>query len=79
MFSDNDNIQTYNDIYTKFKKEFKEEFILTQKEITDIKYLIRGKYNKLDFYELCKAIKLENDKDIEINSYDVKYKIMIAN
>lgn len=37
MFTDNDNIKTYNDIYTKFKNEFKLEFILTQKKISDIK------------------------------------------
>ena len=79
MFTDNDNIKSYNDIYTKFKNEFKLEFILKQKKISDIKYLIRGKYNKLDFYDLCKFKKLESDKDIEKNSYDVKYKIIIAN
>ena len=43
MFTDNDNIKSYNYKYTKFKNEFKLEFILTQKEITDIKYLIGGK------------------------------------
>ena len=79
MFTDNNNIKTYNDIYTQFKKEFNLEFNLTQKEISDIKYNIHSKYNKLDFYELCKSIKTERDTDIEINSYDVKYKIIISN
>ena len=68
MFTDNDNIKSYNDMHTKFKNVFNFQFILTQKEITDIKFLIHLKYNKLDFYDLCKSIKLKNDKDIEINS-----------
>ena len=38
MFMKNE-IKNYNDIYTKFKNQFKIEFILTQKELTDIKYM----------------------------------------
>jgi len=66
MFTDNNNIKIYNDIYTQFKKEFNLEFNLTQKKINDIKY----KVNKFEFYDLCQSIKTERDTDIDINSYD---------
>lgn len=56
MFMKNE-IKNYNDIYTKFKNQFKIEFILIQKEITDIKYMSLSKTNNLDFYELCKSMR----------------------
>lgn len=48
--NDNFNINSYNEIHSKFKNEFNLEFKLTQKSINDIKYLIKSKYSKLDFY-----------------------------
>ena len=66
MFMKNE-IKNYNGIYTKFKNQFKIEFILTQKEITDIKYMSLSKTNNLDFYELCKSIRLEKEQSLEIN------------
>ena len=66
MFMKNE-IKNYNDICTKFKNQFKIEFILTQKEITDIKYMSLSKTNNLDFYELCKSIRLEKEQSLEIN------------
>ena len=63
----------------KFKQLFKKDFILTQKEVNDIKYNTIGKYNKLDFIELCNKIELEEDKKLEINTTDIKYNININN
>ena len=72
-------IKNFNDIYSNFKKEFKADFLLKQKEINDIKYQIDKNFNKLDFYELYKNITLEKEKYLEINSYDIKYNISISN
>ena len=79
LISDNQMIKNFNDIYSNFKKEFKADFLLKQKEINDIKYQIDKNFNKLDFYELCKNITLEKEKYLEINSYDIKYNISISN
>ena len=55
LFKENE-ANNFNDIIIKFKELFKKDFILTQKEINDIKYNTIGKNNKLDFISLCKKI-----------------------
>ena len=78
LFKENE-ANNFNDILMKFKQLFKKDFILTQKEVNDIKYNTIGKYNKLDFIELCNKIELEEDKKLEINTTDIKYNININN
>ena len=68
---------TYTDILLKFNNKFKCDFKLSQKDINDIKYLCLGINNKLDFYNLCKKIKIADNKKLEINCTDIKYKIEI--
>ena len=78
LFKENE-ANNFNDIIIKFKELFKKDFILTQKEINDIKYNTIGKNNKLDFISLCKKIILEDEKKLEINETDIKYLITINN
>ena len=78
LFKENE-ANNFNDILMKFKQLFKKDFILTQKEVNDIKYNTIGKYNKLDFIELCNKIELEENKKLEINTTDIKYNININN
>ena len=78
LFKQNE-INNFNDAVIKFKQLSKKEFILTQKEVNDIKYNTIGKYNKLDFIELCHKIDLDEDKKLEINNIDIKYNISINN
>ena len=78
LFKENE-ANNFNDIIIKFKELFKKDFILTQKEINDIKYNTIGKNNKLDFISLCKKIILEDGKKLEINETDIIYLITINN
>ena len=78
LFKENES-SNYNDIITKFKNKFNKDFLLTQKEVNDIKYNTIGKNNKLEFFELCKKLELEGEKKLEINKTDIKYNIIINN
>ena len=44
--------KNFNDIIREFSKSYKNNFILTQKEVNDIKYLTIGKNNNLDFFSI---------------------------
>ena len=55
LFKQNE-INNFNDTVINFKQSFKKEFILTQKEVNNIKYNKIGKNNKFDFIQLFHKI-----------------------
>ena len=51
LFKENE-ASNYNDIITKFKNKFNKDFLLTQKEVNDIKYNKIGKNKQIKFFRI---------------------------
>ena len=69
--------KNFNDIIREFSKNYKNNFILTQKEVNDIKYLTIGKNNNLDFFQLCNTLKIDDNKKLEVTDITPNYSLII--
>ena len=68
--------KNFNDIIREFSKNYKNNFILTQKEVNDIKYLTIGKNNNLDFFQLCNTLKIDDNKKLEVTEITQNYSLI---
>ena len=68
--------KNFNDIIREFSKNYKNNFISTQKEVNDIKYLTIGKNNNLDFFQLCNTLKIDDNKKLEVTEITQNYSLI---